>query len=123
MKKIVLIVALVLGFNLVCSAQISKVKESKETTTVKDYSKINVQEYAKKDANEVSALLGFDETKTQDFYRLFEMKYQILSDPTISVERKNEMLRVTGLKIQASLDSNQMQQLQKNKELFDRLKN
>lgn len=121
MKKIALTTALFFCFSIVASAQVAKTKVEPKTTV--DYSKINVQEYSKKDAAELGTLLNLNETQIHDFYNLFEMKYGVLSNSNMSFERKSEMKKVTEAKIRASLDGNQMQTLEKDKVLFERLIN
>lgn len=121
MKKIIFFTALFFGFSSIASAQANKT--SVETKTTVDYSKINVQEYAKKDAVDLGKLLSFNDTQIHDFYNLFEMKYVVLSNPDMTLERKTEIKRLTEAKIRASLDGNQMQLLEKDKLLFERLIN
>ena len=117
MKKMIFIVALFFGLSIVANAQVSKTK------TEIDYSKINVQEYAKRDAAELGTLLTLSQTKIHDFYNLFEMKYGVLSNEKLSMERKIEIKKATEAKIRASLDGNQIQILEKDKLLFERLTN
>lgn len=120
MKKIFIVLTLVFGLSIAANAQDSKLKQ---VTVKRDYTKINVQEEAKKDAEELKTLLSLNDVKTQDFYRLFEMKYEILSGPQYSSERRSEMITSVYYKIKASLDENQMAVLEKNKEFYERLKN
>ncbi len=121
MKKIFFIAILFFGLSIVASAQVTKTKV--EPKIAVDYSKINVQEYSKKDATELGKLLSLNETQLHDFYNLFEMKYLVLSNSKMSAERISEIKRVTEAKIRASLDGNQMQILEKDKVLFERLIN
>ncbi|WP_395065339.1 hypothetical protein [Flavobacterium sp.] len=107
MKKILSIFALVCVFTINASAQ------EKRLTT---------QEAAKKDAAELAILVGLKDNQVEDFYRLFETKYQILEDKTLSVERKTELERVMDAKIRATLNDKQMTLLESNKVLFERLK-
>ncbi len=121
MKKIIFFTALFFGLSFLASAQ-----ENKNTVASKaklDYSKINVQEYAKKDATELGTLLTLNQTQTRDFYNLFEMKYSVLNNENLTPERETEIKKVTEAKIRASLDANQMQILEKDKVLFERLIN
>lgn len=108
MKKIFFVFALLLAFSISASAQ-----EKKAATA---------QESAKKDAVELANLVKLDSEMTENFVRLFEMKYQILEDKNLSSERKEELERVMEAKIRATLDAKQMSLLEGNKALFERLK-
>jgi len=107
MKKLLFIFALICAFSFNASAQNQK--------TVS-------QESAKKDAVALAKLVGLKDNQTEDFYHLFEMKYQILEDKTLSVERKDELERMMDAKIRATLDEKQMAILEANKELYTKLK-
>ncbi|MEC4004770.1 hypothetical protein OX283_008880 [Flavobacterium sp. SUN052] len=108
MKKIFFVFALLLAFSVSVSAQ-----EKKAATS---------QESAKKDAVELANLVKLSPEMTENFLRLFEMKYQILEDKSLTAERKSELENVMDAKIRATLDAKQMSLLEGNKELFDRLK-
>lgn len=108
MKKIFFVFALLLAFSINASAQ-----EKKAATP---------QESAKKDAVELASLVKLSPDMTDNFYRLFEMKYQILEDKTLSAERIAELEKVIEAKIRASLDAKQMSLLEEDKALFARLK-
>jgi len=107
MKKIFLVFALVFAFTLTANAQ------EKRLTS---------QEAAKKDAVELAELVGLKENQIEDFYRLFERKYEILEDRSITKESKEELEKVMDAKIRATLNEKQMSILESNKEMFQRLK-
>jgi len=106
MKKIFFALSLMLAFSISANAQEKK---------------INVQEDAKKDANELTQLLGLNSTQNGDFYRLFEMKYQTLVTPDLSYERKSELSRIIDMKIKASLNGEQIKKLEESTALYNRL--
>jgi hypothetical protein len=107
MKKIFFILALVCAFTLSANAQ------EKRLTS---------QEAAKKDAVELAELVGLKDNQIEDFYRLFERKYIILEDKSLSEEGKAELEKVMDAKIRATLSEKQMSILESNKVMFERLK-
>lgn len=109
MKKLLFVLALMFAFTINAQAQD---KGAKKPTP---------QELAKIESQKLAKLLELDETKTADFYRLFELKHQTLAIENLSAERKSEMYRIVDLKIRASLNDEQMKKLESNKELFDDL--
>ena len=109
MKKIIFILTLLFAFTINANAQDSK------TTTAQDK--------AKKEAASLAQTVGLTETQTEDFYRLFEMKYNTLEDKNLSQERKTEFLNIVMMKVQATLDEKQMKKLESNPALLDRIKN
>ncbi len=108
MKKIIFIATLLFAFTLTANAQ-----QDKKTA----------QEYARSEATLLAQTVGLNETQTQDFYRLFEMKYQTLADNNLSIEKKKEFLNIVMMKVQATLDAGQMKKLEANTELMDRVRN
>jgi hypothetical protein len=108
MKKIFFVFAFFLAFSFSMSAQ--------------EKSAPTAQESAKKDAVELANLVHLDAQMTENFFRLFETKYQILEDKSLSAERKAELEKVMEAKIRATLTEKQMSILEANKELYTRLK-
>jgi len=108
MKKIFFVFALFLAMSVSMNAQ--------------DKKPATAEESAKKDAVELANLVHLDNDMTENFLRLFETKYQILEDKSLSPERKAELERVMEAKIRATLTEKQMSILEANKELFNRLK-
>lgn len=111
MKKILFIFTLMCAFTFSANAQEKKTAES---------TKINAQVEAKKDASDLASLLKLNDTQTNDFYRLFEMKYQILQE-NLSADRKNILAQDIEAKIRATLNADQMKTLEAKKELFSKL--
>lgn len=109
MKKLLFIFTLICAFSLTANAQDQKLKP---------------QDKAKKDATELAELIGLTPTQTEDFSRLFEMKYQTLEIKDLSEERKSEMARIVEMKIRASISDKQAQILDaaENKDFLKRLK-
>ena len=83
--------------------------------------RLDPKEVARTDAKELAQLVNLDATQTENFARLFEMKYNTLSINNLSDERKAELSRIMELKIRATLDAKQMEILDKNKEFLTRL--
>ncbi len=107
MKKLIFVLTFIFAFIFNVNAQDTK---------------LSIEDNAKKEAAMLAETVGLTETQTQDFYRLFEMKYQTLGDKELSTERKQEFLNIVMLKIQASLDEKQMKKLEADTELLARIK-
>ncbi len=75
--------------------------------------KQTAKETATSDAADITTALGLNETQKQDFFRLFVHKQEVLVNPDLSFERKKEMVRVVGLKIEASINGDQLEKLKK----------
>ncbi len=82
---------------------------------------LSVQELAKKDAVELAQLVGLPDTQIEDFFHLFEMKHEVLTNKNLSVERKTEMSHVIEAKIRGTLSPQQMATLEANTAVFERL--
>ena len=109
MKKLIAALTLMLAFSINANAQ------DKDTPSSYDL--------GKKQAAELTEFLGLDKVQNENFARLFEQKISILSEKDLTVERRKELSRVIDAKIRATLDQNQMERLEKNKELFEKLIN
>lgn len=107
MKKLIFVLTLLFAFTFNVNAQDKK---------------LSIEDNANKEAGMLAETVGLTKTQTEDFYRLFEMKYRTLQDETLSVERKQEFLKIVMLKIEASLNAEQMAKLQANPALVDRIK-
>lgn len=107
MKKIIAALTLMFVFSINANAQ------DKETYSAYDL--------GKKQAAELTELLGLDKVQDENFARLFEQKITVLDDINLTQERKDEFSRVVESKIRASLDKNQMEKLEKNEVLFKKL--
>jgi hypothetical protein len=108
MKKLIFVLTLLFAFTINVNAQ--------ET-------KISVEDTARKEAGLLAETVGLSTSQTNDFYRLFEMKYRTLEDKSLSVERKKEFLNIVMMKVQATLTEVQMKKLEGNAELLDRIRN
>ena len=82
---------------------------------------LSVQELAKKDAVELAKLVGLPDTQIEDFFYLFEMKHEVLTNKNLSVARKTEMSDVIEAKIRGTLSPQQMATLEANTAVFERL--
>lgn len=113
MKKIILLIVLGLGLTTSVNAQDTNKSQVKDV--------LSVAKSAEKDAAEVALFLGFDETKKEDFKRLFVMKYEIMQNKNTTLEKKKEFSRIVAAKIAASIDSNQLEKLKANEVLYKQL--
>lgn len=118
MKKIVTVITLMLAFTISANAQDKK--QAKADT--KEVFVLTPSEAAKNDAVAITEYLDLNESQTNDFASLFQMKHEVMQDLNASTERKKEMSRIVGLKIEASLDSKKLEKLRANTALFNQLK-
>ena len=107
-----------LAVNLTANAQNKKKATAPES---KEIVKLTPAEAGKKDGLAISEFLGLDNNLTIAFYGLFEMKHEVLQSPNETNESKKEMSRIVGLKIEASIDSNQLEKLKANTALYNQL--
>ena len=107
MKKIIAALTLMFVFSINANAQ------DKETSSAYGL--------GKKQAAELTEFLGLDKVQDENFARLFEQKISVLDNKDLTQERKDEFSRVIEAKIRASLDQNEIEKLEKNKELFQKL--
>ena len=109
MKKLIAALTLLIAFSISANAQ------DKKATTSHDL--------AQKDATELATFLKLDQTSSDNFLRLFELKYTTLEDKNLSAERKKSLSSAIEAKIRATLDGAQMEKLEKNKALYTKLIN
>ena len=107
MKKLIAALTLMLAFSISANAQ--------------DKSAVSSHDKGKKEAAELTQFLALSQTQNENFARLFEQKSTILEDINLSPERRAEFSRVIEAKIRASLDEKQMERLEKNTVLFEKL--
>ncbi|MCF6128233.1 hypothetical protein L1S35_01005 [Flavobacterium sp. AS60] len=107
MKKLIAALTLMLAFSINANAQ--------------DKDAPSAYDLGKKQAAELSEFLGLDETQNENFARLFEQKITILDNKNLTQERKDEFSRVIESKIRGTLDPKQMDKLEKNTVLFQKL--
>ena len=118
MKKIIIAGIFALAFSVSASAQSKKeVVKSNKIEVVS----MTTEQAAKKDGVAISEFLGLDETKTEDFIRLFIMKHEVMQDKSGTIESRREMSRIVGLKIEASIDSKKLEKLKSNTELYNQV--
>jgi len=118
MKKIIIACFLVLAFNITANAQNQKKATYSES---KEVVKLTPAEAGKKDGLAISEFLGLDNNSTIAFTGLFEMKHEVLQSPNETNQSKKEMSRIVGMKIEASIDSNQLEKLKANTALYNQL--
>ena len=118
MKKIIIASFLMFSFSISVNAQ------SKKKTVVavtKEVVSLTPEQAAKKDAEAISEFLGLDENLRTAFTGLFEMKHNVMQSSTETFESRKEMSRIVGLKIEATIDSNQLEKLRANTVLYNQL--
>ena len=77
----------------------------------------------KNDAIELIKYIGLDESKVEIYGRLFAKKHKVLASEGITTEKKAELSRGIEAKLRAGLTPEQMEKLDKNPELLNRLIN
>lgn len=122
MKKIVFALTVIFVFSFSGNAQSKNELTKEEIVKQERLKKESPEVNAKNDALELSKYLGLSETTTNDFYRLFEMKYKTLQNE-LTPERKTELSRVMEAKIRATIGDEAMEKLEKNEALYKRLVN
>ncbi|MGL2966484.1 hypothetical protein [Flavobacterium sp. XGLA_31] len=120
MKKLIAALTLMLAFSINATAQD---KKATPTATPVKTATATPGELAKKDAAELANYLKLTQTETENFYRLFELKYKTQQETALSAERKQALSSTIEAKLRASLNAEQTEKLEKNKELFTRLVN
>ena len=118
MKKIIIACFLMLAVSVTANAQN---KKKTATAVTKEVVKLTPAEAGKKDGVAISQFLGLDENLTVAFCGLFEMKHQVMQSATETNDSKKEMSRIVGLKIEATLDSIQLEKLKANTALYNQL--
>ena len=118
MKKIIISCLLMLAVSVNAIAQNKKKITTVETNEVV---KLTPKQAGKKDGVAIAQFLGLDENLTIAFSNLFEMKHEKMQNSNETNESKKEMSRIVGLKIKASIDSNQFEKLKANTSLYDQL--
>jgi hypothetical protein len=108
MKKILAILALSLAFNATVSAQ-------------DDKKPLTGPQQSKADAVFLKDYLGMSDAIVYDLYTLFEMKREVLENPASTIEKKQEMVKIVGMKIQSTLDSKQLEMLLAKPELYKKV--
>lgn len=107
-----------LAVSVTANAQNKKKTTSAQT---KEVVKLTPAEAGKKDGIAISQFLGLDENLTVAFCNLFEMKHQVMQNPTETNDSKKEMSRIVGLKIEATIDSEKLEKLKANSALYNQL--
>ncbi len=108
MKKLIAALTLMLAFSINANAQ-------DKTATQTSY------DLGKRQAAELTQFLGLDQSQNENFARLFEQKINVLDNKNYTQERRDEFSRVVEAKIRATLDGKQMEKLEKNTALFQKL--
>ncbi len=112
MKKIFAVLTLLLAFSISANAQEKS-----------GYVGMDAAAKGKKQAAELSEYLGLNDTMNQNFAMLFEQKFIVFDDKNVTPERRAEVTRVIDAKIRGTLDQNQIERLEKNPELLQKLLN
>jgi uncharacterized protein YpmB len=109
MKKLIAALTLLLAFSINANAQDTKPSTAPKSTQ------------GQADADELTKLVGLNQTQNADYARLFEHKYKTLENKDLSQERKDVLARVIEDKMRAGLDAKQNDLLDKNPELLKKL--
>ncbi len=107
MKKLIAVVTLFLGFAFSANAQ--------------QDNKLSAENAAKMDAVKLSEAVGLQGTQQENLVQLFVMKYNVMNDPSVTAERKNEMAKVVEAKLRASLNAEQIKKLDADPALLSKM--
>jgi hypothetical protein len=118
MKKIFIAGLLMLSFNVSVNAQS---KKKNVVAVTKEVVNLTPEQAAKNDAVAISEFLGLNEMLRTAFTGLFEMKHKVMQSSSETVESRREMSRIVGLKIEATIDSKQLEKLKSNSALYNQL--
>ena len=118
MKKIIIASFLMFSFSVSVNAQSNN---KIDVASTKEVVILTPEEKAKKDAVAICEFLGLDENLRTAFTGLFEMKHNVMQNSSETVESRREMSRIVGLKIEATIDSNQLEKLKANAALYNQL--
>ncbi len=106
MKKIIALATLLLAFTINVSAQEKK---------------MSPQESAKNDITALAAKVKISETLQQDLITLMTMKYETMSDASLSAEKKEHALKAYEHKLMSGLTEEQRKELMKYPKLVKQL--
>ncbi len=106
MKKLLFTLSLIFALSFTASAQERKA---------------DPKELAKKEASILNETVKLTDKQVTDLTRLFEMKYEMFQDNTLSAERISEFKKAVDLKIQATLTSEQLKTYLASQEKYNKL--
>lgn len=109
MKKLFYLCLLTFGFALTTQAQTKKTTE-----------KINPEQQASADINEMVKLIGIEEWLVEDIKTLQVMRYQAINDAT-EESTKTEIKKRFGDKLKGAFNEEQLNKLNTNPALYKRL--
>ena len=122
MKKIILSVAIMIGFATISSAQEAKKNTMQVSSSDKSYSQDDTNRVnSKLELSELSSIVDLKTVDTNSLYQIFEMKNQVINNPDASEERKTEMFRVFNEKLQGILGEKNYEILRSKPEFYKKI--
>ena len=121
MKKIILSVAIMIGFATISSAQEAKKAAIQSSVSVKSNMQDDARMNSKLELNELSSIVDLSGVDTNGLYQIFEMKNQVINNPDASEERKTEMFRVFNEKLQGILGEKNYEILRSKPEFYKKI--
>ena len=121
MKKIILSVAIMIGFATISSAQEAKKAAIQSSVSVKSNMQDDARMNSKLELNELSSIVDLSGVDTNGLYQIFEMKNQVINNPDASEERKTEMFRVFNEKLQGILGEKKYEILRSKPEFYKKI--
>ena len=121
MKKIILSVAIMIGFATISSAQEAKKAAIQSSVSVKSNTQDDARMNSKLELNELSSIVDLSGVDTNGLYQIFEMKNQVINNPDASEERKTEMFRVFNEKLQGILGEKNYEILRSKPEFYKKI--
>ena len=121
MKKIILSVAIMIGFATISSAQEVKKAAIQSSVSVKSNIQDDARMNSKLELNELSSIVDLSGVDTNGLYQIFEMKNQVINNPDASEERKTEVFKVFDAKLQGILGEKNYEILRSKPEVYKKM--
>ena len=122
MKKIILSVAIMIGFATISSAQEAKKNTMQVSSSDKSYSQDDTNRVnSKLELSELSSIIDLKTVDTNSLYQILEMKNEVINNPQSSVERKTEVFKVFDAKLQGILGEKNYEILRSKPEFYKKM--
>ena len=122
MKKIILSVAIMIGFATISSAQEAKKNTMQVSSSDKSYSQDDTNRVnSKLELSELSSIVDLKTVDTNSLYQILEMKNEVINNPQSSVERKTEVFKVFDAKLQGILGEKNYEILRSKPEVYKKM--
>ena len=121
MKKIILTVAIMIGFATISTAQEAKKAAIQSSVSVKSNIEYDARMNSKLELIELSNIVDLKTVDSKSLYQIFEMKNEVFSNPESSDERKTEVFKVFDQKLQSILGAKNYEILRSKPEVYKKM--